>query len=648
MPIPSYQQTMLTSSSILFQELQNYQANIETHSLIFETDKTAISPLFQEFQNYQANIETHSLIFETDKPAISPPPYPKPGVSGNLLFQFLMICTTIMKLYKYVSTDVRQYPYSRIGLELWGSRAIGEATHIQMESIKSKRKVVKMMLFVVIIFCVCWLPYHTYFILAHLQPSINHGKYIQDIYLLIYWLAMSNSMYNPMIYCYMNQRFRRGFSEVIHFFSPFKLCFKPRDTVPEEDRMAMTMNGMRMNHLRVNRELLNLSGSNCSTNVTPMATRRTSPIDSVGGNSPCRRQETSFIKQGTRTGSGNAPTWSRVHHERAPIPPIISVETYVHVVSNPTLKQESMDGNLNQGPKIPSLRQMSEDSGKTKSKALGTQSFKLPRQTFKINASGINKILPLDENIENESSSELTALDKSGNFNLGLTEGPNGIRSMEEDQKATNIPTDNEIQQTNWVNSEDNKAVDNTETKESLTVQLENYKKVSTDFPESQEDAIDFPTRKRDSNDCSISEKEMIDKAKDEKDSNFCQAQISKTPTFQLENIEKSRNEKVEDRDREIEWFGRSAGRINEKFANASLSEIIALSALLQEDIANNDLKDRKNDETQSRHENTINPRLLSFNSIINRASLLAVDNLCISVCDSSSPTSPTLKPKLI
>ena len=23
---------------------------------------------------------------------------------------------------------------------------------------------------------------------------------------MIYWLAMSNSMYNPMIYCYMNQR----------------------------------------------------------------------------------------------------------------------------------------------------------------------------------------------------------------------------------------------------------------------------------------------------------------------------------------------------------------------------------------------------------------------------------------------------------
>ena len=47
-----------------------------------------------------------SLIFEDDKTAISPPPYAKPGVSRNLLFQFLMICTTIMKLYKYVPTIV--------------------------------------------------------------------------------------------------------------------------------------------------------------------------------------------------------------------------------------------------------------------------------------------------------------------------------------------------------------------------------------------------------------------------------------------------------------------------------------------------------------------------------------------------------------
>ncbi len=39
------------------------------------------------------------------------------------------------------------------------------------------------------------------------------------MYLCIYWLAMSNSMYNPVIYCVMNQKFRRGFVRVFYFCS---------------------------------------------------------------------------------------------------------------------------------------------------------------------------------------------------------------------------------------------------------------------------------------------------------------------------------------------------------------------------------------------------------------------------------------------
>merc|ERR1719445_2587048 len=31
---------------------------------------------------------------------------------------------------------------------------------------------------------------------------------------------MSNSMYNPMIYCFMNNRFRQGFRRVFRFFFP--------------------------------------------------------------------------------------------------------------------------------------------------------------------------------------------------------------------------------------------------------------------------------------------------------------------------------------------------------------------------------------------------------------------------------------------
>ncbi|KAJ8911952.1 hypothetical protein NQ315_012763 [Exocentrus adspersus] len=106
------------------------------------------------------------------------------------------------------------YTYARIGIELWGSQSIGECTQRQMENIKSKRRIVKMMIVVVIIFSVCWLPYQLYFIVTYYFPELTHSDYIQETYLAIYWLAMSNSMYNPIIYCWMNSRFRRGFKQI--------------------------------------------------------------------------------------------------------------------------------------------------------------------------------------------------------------------------------------------------------------------------------------------------------------------------------------------------------------------------------------------------------------------------------------------------
>ncbi|RUS74097.1 hypothetical protein EGW08_018144 [Elysia chlorotica] len=113
--------------------------------------------------------------------------------------------------------------YVRIGWELWGSKVIGETVPMQADRVKSKRKVVKMMIAVVVIFGLCWLPTHIYFILTSILTDIVYWRYIQQVYLLIYWLAMSNSMYNPIIYCLMNARFRQGF---LRFFRwcPCSVC----------------------------------------------------------------------------------------------------------------------------------------------------------------------------------------------------------------------------------------------------------------------------------------------------------------------------------------------------------------------------------------------------------------------------------------
>lgn len=44
------------------------------------------------------------------------------------------------------------------------------------------------------------------------------------IWFVFHWLAMSHSCYNPVIYCYMNARFRIGFLQVLYFIPGIKSC----------------------------------------------------------------------------------------------------------------------------------------------------------------------------------------------------------------------------------------------------------------------------------------------------------------------------------------------------------------------------------------------------------------------------------------
>ena len=45
--------------------------------------------------------------------------------------------------------------------------------HAVARAVEKKRKIVKMSLIVVILFMICWLPYHVYFILVFFVPGIS-------------------------------------------------------------------------------------------------------------------------------------------------------------------------------------------------------------------------------------------------------------------------------------------------------------------------------------------------------------------------------------------------------------------------------------------------------------------------------------------
>ncbi|TTR84634.1 Neuromedin-K receptor [Bagarius yarrelli] len=107
--------------------------------------------------------------------------------------------------------------YTIIGVTLWGSEIPGDSSDSYHSQLQAKRKVVKMMIVVVVTFALCWLPYHVYFIVTGLNKQLNKRKSIQQVYLSVLWLAMSSTMYNPIIYCCLNNRFRAGFKKAFRW-----------------------------------------------------------------------------------------------------------------------------------------------------------------------------------------------------------------------------------------------------------------------------------------------------------------------------------------------------------------------------------------------------------------------------------------------
>ncbi|XP_042200527.1 substance-P receptor-like [Callorhinchus milii] len=114
------------------------------------------------------------------------------------------VCVTV--LVYFLPLAVMGFAYTVVGVTLWAGTIPGDSSERYREQINAKRKVVKMMIVVVSTFAVCWLPFHVYFLLDHFYPEIYAQTYIQQVYLFIFWLAMSSTMYNPIIYCLLNDR----------------------------------------------------------------------------------------------------------------------------------------------------------------------------------------------------------------------------------------------------------------------------------------------------------------------------------------------------------------------------------------------------------------------------------------------------------
>uniref|UniRef100_A0A182K053 G-protein coupled receptors family 1 profile domain-containing protein n=1 Tax=Anopheles christyi TaxID=43041 RepID=A0A182K053_9DIPT len=105
------------------------------------------------------------------------------------------------------------YTYSCIGWRVWArstNRSFPSASVRQFR--RARRRTVQMTLAVVAAFVICWLPFNALLLAPLDDPT---WKPLPYLWFTFHWLAMSHCCLNPLIYCYMNAKFRAGFRALL-------------------------------------------------------------------------------------------------------------------------------------------------------------------------------------------------------------------------------------------------------------------------------------------------------------------------------------------------------------------------------------------------------------------------------------------------
>ncbi|XP_066257006.1 neuropeptide SIFamide receptor-like [Euwallacea similis] len=109
--------------------------------------------------------------------------------------------------------------YVLIYIKVWNRHIPTDTKDAQMERMqqKSKVKVVKMLIAVVILFVISWLPLYAIFARIKLGGDIEpwEEELLPIATPIAQWLGASNSCINPILYAFFNKKFRKGFVAII-------------------------------------------------------------------------------------------------------------------------------------------------------------------------------------------------------------------------------------------------------------------------------------------------------------------------------------------------------------------------------------------------------------------------------------------------
>ncbi|KAK8382806.1 hypothetical protein O3P69_011388 [Scylla paramamosain] len=134
--------------------------------------------------------------------------------SGNLYF----VLANLVMCYLLPLTVI-SICYILIWRKVWRRKLPGERQDVGVAMMmhRSKIKVIKMLLVVVILFALSWLPLYVIFARLKLGVALTdmENNFIHILAPIAQWLGASNSCINPILYAFFNDKFRAGFKAIL-------------------------------------------------------------------------------------------------------------------------------------------------------------------------------------------------------------------------------------------------------------------------------------------------------------------------------------------------------------------------------------------------------------------------------------------------
>lgn len=125
----------------------------------------------------------------------------------SLVLQYIVPCCIIAYCYTKVSNVLKMRTKMKISM---GSKS-REKDEFE---IRRKRRTNNMLIAMVSIFVCCWLPLNIWHLATEYQEFLEKWEYYILIFFIAHIIAMSSTMYNPFLYAWMNDNFRKEFKTV--------------------------------------------------------------------------------------------------------------------------------------------------------------------------------------------------------------------------------------------------------------------------------------------------------------------------------------------------------------------------------------------------------------------------------------------------